>query len=138
MPHDKTEGLLAHSPLTILHVDLAEHALPMPLARLFLLATTRFLDQERSGHLLLSPNCECLPYGTGPGPQGDQAYAFLQTPPYGPSTIGLAIGHDASDALEPQREALLNRQWRLDTITGIAVPNPHPEREAAITTHPET
>jgi hypothetical protein len=47
MHHDKTEGLLAYSPLTILHVDLADHTLPMPLAGLFLFATTRFLHQER-------------------------------------------------------------------------------------------
>ena len=87
---------------------------------------------------MLPPGFEGLPHGTGPGHQSDQANPFLQTQPYGPSTIGLAIGYDASDALEPQREALLNRQWCLDTITAIAIPNPHPEREAAIATHPQT
>jgi hypothetical protein len=47
MYHDKTEGLLAHSPFPILHIDLADHALPMPLAGLFLFATPRLLTQER-------------------------------------------------------------------------------------------
>jgi hypothetical protein len=87
---------------------------------------------------LLPPGCERLPHGTGPGHQSDQTNSLLQTQPYGPSTLGLAIGDEASDTLAPQREALLNRQWRLDPITGIAVPHPHPEREAAIATHPQT
>jgi hypothetical protein len=42
------------------------------------------------------------------------------------------------DALQAQREALLNCHRRLDTVTRIPIPHPKSQRQPAIATHAET
>ena len=42
------------------------------------------------------------------------------------------------DALKPKTEALLYGERRLHTITCIPIPDPYPQRQSAVTTHPQT
>jgi hypothetical protein len=64
--HDhKAQGLVPDASVTVLDLDLAEHALPMPAAWGFVLRPTRFLYEEGQGGLLAPPGFELLPDGTG-------------------------------------------------------------------------
>ena len=65
MHHHKTECLRDDSAVTVLHLHPAEHALPIPAARRFILGSPRLFHQEGQSGLLTSPGFEGLPGGTG-------------------------------------------------------------------------
>jgi hypothetical protein len=65
MPDDKAHLLLGDPPLTILDLDAAEYAVPMPTARRFVLGPPGLLHQEGQGQVLAAPGFEFLPHSTG-------------------------------------------------------------------------
>ena len=79
MHHDKAQCLLDHPPLAVLHLDPAQHAVPMPASGRFRLGPPWLLHQQRQGGVLLSPGFEVLPYGTGPWDSRYQPDPVLQT-----------------------------------------------------------
>src|SRR5262249_51496548 len=123
MPHDKAHLFLPDPLITILHLSLPHDALPMPAAGRFRLGPPRFLDEQGQGELLLSPGCECLPYGTGARDACDQVDLVLQTQAQRAATIGLTIRHNPTYPLQTQRQTFLNREWRFHTITPVAITN---------------
>ena len=88
--------------------------------------------------LLLPPRLEFLPYSTSPWHQGQEPYALFQTHPQGTFALGLAIGDNPENAVEPQCQTFLNSDRGLRAIAGITIPETHPEGHAAIPTDAET
>jgi hypothetical protein len=70
MDDDKAQALLRNTPVTVLHLHLAQHAVAMPAARHFVLRPPRLLDQEGQRRLLASPRFKLLPDSTGARNQG--------------------------------------------------------------------
>src|SRR5262245_17645110 len=64
MHDDKAPLLLGDPPLTVLSLDSAEDARPMPTARLFVLGPPGLLHQEGHSRVLVTPGFEFLPNGT--------------------------------------------------------------------------
>ena len=93
----------------------------MPAAWCFGLRPARFLHQAREARLLLSPYFQFLPHGTGARDQRDEIDLALDTDPQGTATIGLTIGDDPTDSLQPQGQTLLKGYGRFHTITAVAI-----------------
>jgi hypothetical protein len=62
----------------------------------------------------------------------------FQTHPEGTTTIALTIGDDPTHPVQAQRETLLNRQGRFDTITVVAITQADTEGQSAIPAHAQT
>jgi hypothetical protein len=67
MHHDKAEGLVSSPPVTVLHLPLSQHTLPMPAACFFVLRPARLLYEEGQGGVLAPPGFACLAHGTRAG-----------------------------------------------------------------------
>ena len=135
MDHDKTQRLLNHPPVTILHGHLPGDTLPVPSSRRLLPGASRFLHQERQRGLLLPPGLQFLPYRTGAWHQRDEPDSLLETQTHGSFAVPLAVCHNAHDPVETQRETCLDRHGSLRTITGVAIANAHPQGQPAIAAH---
>ena len=61
---------------------------------------------------------------------------MLQTQAQGAATLGLTIGANAADSLQPKGQTLLNSDGRFDTITAVAIPHADAQGEAPITAYP--
>jgi hypothetical protein len=70
MHHHKTERLRDDASVALLHLHLAEHAVPMPAAGRLVLRPPRLLYQEGEGGVLLAPRFEFLTHCTGARDQG--------------------------------------------------------------------
>jgi len=81
MHHDQAQCLLGDAPLTVLDLDVAEHALPRPVARRLVLGPPGLLHEEGQGGLLAPPGFKVLPDGTGTRDARSEADPVLQTQP---------------------------------------------------------
>jgi hypothetical protein len=138
MNHDKAHLLLHDAPVTVLHLNLSQHTLPMPAAGLLVLGSSGFFYQEGQGGLLLAPCFQLGADRTGAWHQGDQANPFLQTEAQRPATIGLAVPYNPLNTLKPKTEALFDGARRLHTIARIPIPAPHTQWQPAIATDSQT
>jgi len=66
MHDDKAPLLLGDPPRTVLDLDAAEYAVPMPTAWLFVLGPAGLLHEEGQGRVLAPPGLEFLPNGARP------------------------------------------------------------------------
>jgi hypothetical protein len=87
MHHDTAPFLLCDPPLAVLHLDPAEHAVPMPASGRCRLGPPGLLHQQGPCGLWLSPRFEVLPYSPGAWDECHQADAGLQTHAQGAATL---------------------------------------------------
>ena len=66
MHDDKAYLLLGDPPRTVLDLDAAQDAVPMPTARLFVLGPAGLLHEEGQDRVLAPPSLEFLPNGARP------------------------------------------------------------------------
>jgi len=71
MHDDKAYLLLADPPPTVLDLDAAEYAVPMPTVRRFVLGPPGLLHEEGQGRVPAAPGFEFLPKSTRTRDQGD-------------------------------------------------------------------
>ena len=71
MHDDKAHLLLGDPPRTVLDLNAAEDAVPMPTAGLFVLGPPGLLHKEGQGWVLAPPGLEFLPNGARPWDEGD-------------------------------------------------------------------
>src|SRR5215470_15391730 len=89
MHHHKAQFLLCDAPIAVFDLHLSAYTVAMPAAWFFGLRPARFLHQERQDRLLLSPDFQVLPHGTGARDEGDEIDLVLDTDTQGTATIGL-------------------------------------------------
>jgi hypothetical protein len=126
----KAQRLLGDTPITVLHLDLAHHPWPLPVARRFRLGPPRFFSQQRSGGLLLPPRFELLAYSTGARDEGHSAKALLQTQPEGSATLRLPIGDNPAAPCQSPGQPFRKRYRCCHTITALAIPDAQAPRDA--------
>lgn len=102
MHHHKAPGRLREPSLLVLHLPLAEPAVPMPATGRFVLRPARLRQEERPGGVLASPGFKLLADGTGARHERDSTDAMLQTQAHGAATLGLTIRDKAADSRQPQ------------------------------------
>jgi hypothetical protein len=127
-PHHNTARGGSPPRLTILHLHLADDAVPRPASGRFRLGPPRFLHQERQGGLVLSPGFEVLAHGTGARDSGHSANPLLQTQPEGATPIGLTLRDHPPYPLHASGQTLRKRQWGFHAIAAVAIPYPDAPR----------
>ena len=90
--HHTPERLRDDAAVAVLHLHLADDALPMPAAERLGLRPARLLHEAGQGGLLAPPGLEFLPYGTGARHERHQAKPVLQTQAQGPAPLRLTVG----------------------------------------------
>jgi len=138
MYHHTAQLLLCDAPIAVFDLHLSAHTLAMPAAGCFGLRPARCLHQKRQARLLLAPDCQLLPHGTGARHERDAIDLGLDTDPQGTATLGLTIRDDPTPALQPHGQTLLKGYRGFHTIPAVAIAQAHAQRYPAIPTHAET
>ncbi len=100
MHHEKAQRFLRHPPSAVLDLYRPDDALPRPRAARCVLGPPRLFPSEGQGGLLLSPGFQLVAHRPGAWHEGHQAPPLFPTQASRPSTLCLAIRHDAVDTLQ--------------------------------------
>ena len=89
MDHEKAQGLLGDTPITVFNLHPSEHAVAMPAPGGLGLRPAGLLYQQEQGGLRAPPGFKCLPDRTGAWHERHSMELVFQTHAQGAATIGL-------------------------------------------------